>query len=462
MNISRVLLFTLGALWIGQVGAQEPAGRLEQETASPTAAAVPVMIGMGDSIGEAVQSADANLLTQPNSYLNLIAAQIGTPFALPLIQSGPFGFVGVTTNRSRVDPTVLGDNLAVSGADASSILFDRADAVIDSETDLVLSPRTGSQIEIAESLNPPLIICWIGNNDVLGAIIAFNQLDASQMTPATQFAASYTQLIQRLAALDSKVVVANIPDVTHIAYLVNRDDLIRFLGNDFGLPEGSYTSVVAMLMIKIGLKDPSILQDPNWVLSPGEVQTIQARLQTFNAIIAARAADAGMPVVDVNTLLNTVSNNPPIIGGVALTTRYLGGMFSLDGVHPSNIGHAVLANAFIQRTDAFYHSSIPPLTGTQLVQIFYADPFVDFDGDLKVQGRPFAGLLETLGPTLGISGDLTPMAASTSPKIDKTLGRQFMREYLRLKGRDPETAWDEQDAVEAMREVFGLNNLLRR
>jgi len=37
--------------------------------------------------------------------------------------------------------------------------------------------------------------------------------------------------------------------------------------------------------------------------------------------------------------------------------------------------------------------------------IFVTDPFVDKDGDGKVTGRFGTGLLETVGPFLGISGD---------------------------------------------------------
>src|SRR5262249_39574858 len=102
----------------------------------------PTFIGLGDSIGEAVQSADANLLTQPNSYLNLIATQMRVSFPLPLIRTTPTAAIFSTQGRSRVDPSVQSLNLAVSGANAHSLLFERADAAgapqIDSETDMVL------------------------------------------------------------------------------------------------------------------------------------------------------------------------------------------------------------------------------------------------------------------------------------------------------------------------------------
>ena len=64
-----------------------------------------------------------------------------------------------TDRRSRLFSSISTSNLAVSGADVHGLLNDRVDALtedeIDSETDLVLFPRLGSQIEIAESVGHP-------------------------------------------------------------------------------------------------------------------------------------------------------------------------------------------------------------------------------------------------------------------------------------------------------------------
>jgi len=51
----------------------------------------PPFVGMGDSLGEGVQSADANNRTQPFGYLNLVGHQMSVPFTLPLIQTSPRG-----------------------------------------------------------------------------------------------------------------------------------------------------------------------------------------------------------------------------------------------------------------------------------------------------------------------------------------------------------------------------------
>lgn len=250
------------------------AGSVQAQTGAAS-----IMLGMGDSIGAGVQSADANLRTQPTSYLNLIARQINSSFTLPLILSGPFGVVGDTSSRSRLFPFSSGSNLAVFGADVNSLLHDRADAIsqnaINSETDMILFPRLGSQMEIAESVSAPAVVCWIGNNDVLSAVITFDKLDASQLTPIAEFSADFSEIVQRLNALGNPVVFANIPDVTKIGFLVDRQDMIGFVGSDFGLAEGDFTSIVVMLMIRLGLDDGSLLQNPDFVLDASEVELIQ-------------------------------------------------------------------------------------------------------------------------------------------------------------------------------------------
>ena len=412
----------------------------------------PPLVGLGDSIGEGVQSADANASTQPNTYLALVAAQMGQPFPLPLIRTSPIGVVGSTLGRSRIDPTVRPANLAVSGADSDSILTDSAGRPVTDETDMVEMPRTGTQVEIAQRLRAPLSICWIGNNDVLGTALAFDHMDASQITPQAVFADNYRQVVSGLTGWNNRVVFANIPDVTRIGFLFSRSDLELFLGDAYGLPEGSYTSLPAMLLIRTGLLPPTILRDPSWVLDAGEIATIHDAIDGFNQTIADDAAAAGMPVVDIHGLMDQLAAHPPMVGDVPLLLRYNGGMLSLDGVHPSDIGHALIANAFIRKMDATWQMDVPPLSQEQLASIALNDPFVDFDGDLVVRGRPLRGLLETLGPALGISGD-----HALRPGIQPELGRQFMRQYFAATGQPATRAWTQRDAIEAMRHAFALD-----
>ena len=373
---------------------------------------------MGDSIGEGVQSADANYATQPYSFLNLVAWRMSAPFPLPYIASGLFQSVSSTDGRRRVDPSVHGLNLAVSGADVGSLLRDRADALsaaeINTETDLVLFPRLGSQIEIAEALRPQVVACWIGNNDALSAILAYDRLDASQLTPIEQFETDFTEIVTRLQAIGAKGVFGTIPDLTRIAYLIDRNDLVRLLGTDHGLPAGSWTTVTTLLGLRFGTVAPGILADPNYVLDPAEAAVISERIRIFNNIIRTVAAAHGMAVADTAWIFDALAANPPVIAGRTITTRYLGGLFSLDGVHPSNFGQSIAAFVFIDALNSHYGLNIPQLDGTALGSLFQNDPFIDRDGDGRVAGRFGFGLLETLAALMGISGDANDVVIETN------------------------------------------------
>jgi lysophospholipase L1-like esterase len=431
-----------------------------------------VFVGLGDSIGEGVQSADANQQTQPFSFLNFIAWRMAAPFPIPLIETGVFGAVGSTDGRTRIDPSVETLNLAVSGADLHSLLFDPADAAsegeIDSETDLVLFPRVGSQIQIAEALQPQFAAVWIGSNDALSAALSFDQLDASQLTPLPQFTAEFVEIVQRLHATGAKVVFGTIPAVTGIAFLLNGDDLVRFLGSSYGLPAGSLTSVPAMILVKLGLAESTIFTDPAWILDPSEQQAVNDRIDEFNAVIRYVAAAYGMGVVDIHEVFDEFSVTPPVLGGLTLSTRFLGGLFSLDGVHPSNIGQLIVAYLFIEQLNAQHGAAIPQIPGSTFADVLLTDPFVDKDGDGRVTGRFGAGLLETVSSLLQISGDASDVYTSTAALESRSEGlapnaaveEAALNAYLLETGEDLR-AMSFEDRVQAFHRLFGTDRLLR-
>jgi hypothetical protein len=448
-----VILFVL--LVSAYFGVMNGSAEAQQQNNSAVLDQVEILIGMGDSIGAGVQSGDASSATQQFSYINFIAMQTGLPFGIPFISSGPLGVVGDTSNRSRIDPSSYASNLAISGADLNSLLRARNGAAteseISSETDLVLFPWPGSQIEIAEyisqAIGHPLVVCWIGNNDVLSAVTSYDNLNATQMTSVEDFFNNFVEIARRLNAMNSPVVVANIPDVTKIALLMDRQDLIRFLGSDYGLPAGYYTTIVSMMLVKLGLEDGSNFSNPDYVLDSSEVALIQQRTAIFNDIIKYVALTYNIPVVDINSLFNELAANPPVVFGIPVTNSYLGGFFSLDGVHPSNFGHAVLANAFIQKLDEYYGAGIPLLSYDQLIQLFISDPFIDKDGDGRVTGRFGAGLLETIAPSLGFSGDENDFDPNISPAQSGTVSN--------LQEQAVKSGITREDVINAFRGITG-------
>ena len=416
----------------------------------------PLFIGLGDSIGEAVQSGDANTKTQPNSFIHIISLLAGAPVPLPFIQGGLTTSVDSVNGRTRLVPGTQGLNLAVSGADVESLLTDRADAgstaEINSETDLVLFPRLGSQIEIAEALHPQLIACWIGNNDALGAVLDYDQLDGfSQLTPIDVFTSRFQEIVARLSATGAKVVFGTIPDVTKIAYLVSPQDLLRLTGSTHGLAAGSYTTLVVTGGIKLGSVDPVVLTNPNFVLDAGEVANINQRISDFNDVIRTTAAAYGMGVADTAALFDYLAATPPVLFGVPLTTRFLGGMFSLDGVHPSNIGQLIVAKFFIERFNQHFGLSIPNVNIKMVSGFFMNDPFVDKDGDGRVPGRFGAGLLETVGVLVGWSGDTNDQLPS-APVSNPSAAIETMERELGIDLRGA----TQTERLDAIARMFGI------
>jgi hypothetical protein len=99
----------------------------------------------------------------------------------------------------------------------------------------------------------------------------------------------------------------------------------------------------------------------------------QAAVTQFNKIIATDAKLLGAGLVDINSLFATLSANGIMVGGRRLTTGFLGGLFSLDGIHPTNTGYAILANETIKTMNKQFNMSIPPVSVEQVAK---TDPLI--------------------------------------------------------------------------------------
>jgi hypothetical protein len=75
--------------------------------------------------------------------------------------------------------------------------------------------------------------------------------------------------------------------------------------------------------------------------------------------------------VDIAALVKRLSAEGIEVGGRRLTTAYLGGLFSLDAIHPANTGQAIIANEFIRAMNRQAAAGVPPLA---IEQVFQQDP----------------------------------------------------------------------------------------
>lgn len=95
-----------------------------------------------------------------------------------------------------------------------------------------------------------------------------------------------------------------------------------------------------------------------WVLLPSEQFAIKSATDAYNLIIANKAAEKGLALVDFKGILLEASTTGISDGNFILTTRLVtGGLVSLDGIHLTSRGYAVLANEMLAAIDATYGSN---------------------------------------------------------------------------------------------------------
>lgn len=98
-----------------------------------------------------------------------------------------------------------------------------------------------------------------------------------------------------------------------------------------------------------------------YVLTATEVTEVNAAIDAYNVTIKAAAESKGYAFVDANKKMIELNSQSGIsFDGVKYTAKFVtGGTFSLDGVHLTGRGYALIANEFIKAINAKYKSTLP-------------------------------------------------------------------------------------------------------
>jgi lysophospholipase L1-like esterase len=359
---------------------------------------------LGDSLTAGYQSGSLLDTAEVHGWAPLFAAQAGFPITQALIAypGAPATLLlksvsplvlatapGTTTGRDN--PAVQVTDLAVPGAFlndiANTVPLAQPAAGQEQINQLVLGfPGLGlgqdySQASFAVQAKPTTIFLWAGNNDALVADLTGTP---NSMTSVSDFTSQYAALIRELTSQTSAhLVMGNIPDVTLVPYLQPAALIlgeysaatgypVATLSALFGITAGDYVTPEGLAEITAILagKQATPLSDAG-VLTAAEVVTVQANVTAYNQVIAAQAKIAGATVVDINALFSNLAANGLTINGYTGTNAFLGGFFSLDGIHPTNTGYAVVANTFIDASNA---SSKTTIADVNLAAVAAADP----------------------------------------------------------------------------------------
>jgi lysophospholipase L1-like esterase len=102
------------------------------------------------------------------------------------------------------------------------------------------------------------------------------------------------------------------------------------------------------------------------VLDATEQANVAAATTAFNNSLQTAAAAKGLAYFDANAFFRRVAAGNQVINGVATNNASFisGNLFSLDGVHPTPRGYALVANEMIKAINATYGATVAPVNPT--------------------------------------------------------------------------------------------------
>ena len=345
------------------------------------------------------------------AYPVLLARAMGSVFFVPYMSRPgcPAPLINVFTQarvggatappcalRAPQFPPPFLSNLGVPGAEVLEAFNYFDPAIIPAATDAFRTFLLGGHTEVAAArrAQPTFVTVWLGNNDVLGAIL--DPADAGNpalVTPPATFATRLNILLDSLdqigtiqgGVLIGTVQAALAPYASQgraYAQAALAIPTLTVLPNCLAstpIPGGTAPLDSARVLIPFHYGAPLVSQaaagtpttldcSVAQVVSPTEMLNMVSAVSQYNAAISAAATARGWAYLDPNTLLAQLlpvpgafrpfPAFPPTPG---FDTAPFGTAVSRDGIHPSTSTHRLTAQALQAAINAHYSTAIPPV-----------------------------------------------------------------------------------------------------
>ncbi|HTR97295.1 MAG TPA: SGNH/GDSL hydrolase family protein [Candidatus Acidoferrales bacterium] len=400
-------------------GCQGPCEKLKSITAPVTSVTVPsgtadftTYMAVGTSISAGYQSGGLVDRHQIHSFPAIFAEQIGKTvrqngqgsFTFPAIGGDGIPALLALKSISPLEIDNLGrtlgspenlfqgasyHNLGIPGA----LAFDFSDTTnyysynaplyrTDTTYFELIARGHGSIAEQVLGMSPTFLSVEYGANEVLGSATSGG---VTPIFPVINYQTIMTLMMNTLhvAMPNTKFALFNVPSVTSIPYCTTfkpytvrlaNQSFVPLIGPDGSLSFSSLVLLSAADSLAVGTGFP--VGSYNYVnpaapgngrpltnaqvLDDAEQAAITTATNQMNATLSTLASQPWVVKVDINSLLSQLGTNGYSFGGVDYTTAFVtGGLFSLDGVHPTDLGHAIIANAMIDAVNAKFGSAIP-------------------------------------------------------------------------------------------------------
>lgn len=262
---------------------------------------------------------------------------------------------------------------------------------------MTTAPNSGTStvLDEAANANGTFSVVWTGMEDILdyAKYGGYNRTIAS----AAQFASNLDSIYAHLPT----GVILNIPNVESLPYFTTipwnganltqaKADSITDLYDLGGMPhivfnEGDNPFVIEdinepsgfrqllsneMITIRVPLDSMkcqfmgilfSAVPD-QYVLDTAEIAYLNIMIEAYNTVIAQKAIQYNLCLVDMNSYLQSVESGIQW-NGVDFDMEFVsGGYYSLDGIHPNQKGYALITNQIIIAINEFYGANLSTLT----------------------------------------------------------------------------------------------------
>lgn len=364
-------------------------------------------VSIGTSISMGWQGDGAVGTAQAESWTAQLARLAGREQRLPLIAfpgcrsplRAPLGsgtrFSGegagqnpltLTCAANETGVSLPAQNVAVASARTSEVLTATPESKDGTEYGplygRVLAPGT-TQLQAALSQKPKFISVELGGNEVLGARSGI-AVPGVTMVPVSAWKPVYTQIVDAVAHdVERGILVGLVDDVADFPSFRRGEEIWadRFVlaalnvavsadcdgsPNLLFVPVRIPTAVGTAAVYKargLGSFPFSCANVPNaqdFVLTPADIDVVNAQLAAMNAHIESEASRIGFAYMALNALygrpdLKSAYSTQALLGSPAP----YGVAISLDGIHPAQAGHAILAAAAAAAINARYGTSFP-------------------------------------------------------------------------------------------------------
>lgn len=353
-----------------------------------------VALGTSNSMG--VQSAGIYAAGQRAAWPAQLAARVGMPFSLPLVQDpgcgppllpplaadavlvGAFGNDLVTAVMNtcaplQADVTLPANSVAISGANVHDALFSTLETEgTTTRTGTLYSrvlPPGVTQVAAMVAQQPTFVSVELAANEVLPASTG----RISAMTPYADWERDYDQVLAAVQGTGARAVLvgvpgnaANFPSIRRAREFFNEWPSLLALGISVSLNcyfSSNYIFVPGYVLTLLS-KTPTtatcadVPGAADYILTASDMNAINLRMSQMNAHMQAKAAQNGYAYFSLDAVYGLPKPRFSV-SDLLFSNSPFGSYISLDGVHPSTQGQGLLAIAAAQAINATYGVAIP-------------------------------------------------------------------------------------------------------